>query len=75
MTLDPARLNEQGLKDGLASFGKMSIFIGVRLRDAETRLAAADQDVTEFRKLAGLVRALSDAYRDRLTVLQAETAR
>lgn len=74
MTVDPATLNEKGLKDGLAEFGRIANFLAVRLKDAEARLATAEQDVTEFRKLVGLVRSLSESYRDRLAVVQAEQA-
>lgn len=75
MMLDPATLTEQGLKDGIAAFGQMSNFLAVRLRDAEGRLAGADQDVTEFRKLVALVRDLSDEYRVRLHIVQSEQTR
>ena len=54
---------------------QMSNFLAVRLRDAEGRLAGADQDVTEFRKLVALVRELSDEYRVRLHMVQSENTR
>lgn len=70
--IDPSKLTEQDLNDGLAEFGRMGLFLGPRLRDAEARLGSAEQDVTEYRKLASLVRALSEGYRARLAVVQAE---
>ena len=40
-----------------------------RLREAEGRLAAADQDVTQVRKLVTFVRVLSDSYQVQLAVI------
>lgn len=70
MQIDPTTLTEQGVKDGIASFREMECFLKSRLREAEGRLAAADQDVTQVRKLVTFVRALSDSYRVQLAVIQ-----
>lgn len=70
MNLDPATLTEQGVKDGIAAFRELDGVLKVRLREAEGRLAGAEQDVTQLRKLVTFVRGLSDAYRTQLAVIQ-----
>ena len=72
--LDATRLTDQGLKDGLVEFARIGGFLALRTKDAEARLAAAEQDVTELRKLVGLVRGLADGYRARLKAIEAEKA-
>lgn len=67
----PALLTEQGLKDGVAALGQIRAILKCRLCDAETRLSAADQDVTELRKLDSFARLAADEYRARLTAIEA----